>query len=99
VTVNGSCPGGYTAGPLAVGEPATVTPPGAIAGEACAIDEAAPPGDGGSWEVVAVIDGGAPLMLAEREGRFTIPTFVLQAGVNTIDLRETWTPPPSGGAA
>jgi Abnormal spindle-like microcephaly-assoc'd, ASPM-SPD-2-Hydin/PQQ-like domain/Protein of unknown function (DUF1573) len=98
VTVSGSCPGSFTAGPLAVGEPATVTPPGAMAGEACALDTAAPSGDGGSWEVAAVIDGGAPLTLAEREGRFTIPTFVLQAGVNTIDLRDTWTPPSAGAA-
>jgi iron transport multicopper oxidase len=93
VTVSGSCPGGFTAGPLAVGEPVTVAPPGAVAGETCAVGEAAPAGEGGSWEVVAVIDGAAPLTLAERDGSFAIPAFVLHAGVNAIDLRETWAPP------
>jgi hypothetical protein len=99
VAVGGSCPGGFAAGPLGAGESATVSAPGAAAGQACAVAETAPPGDGGSWEVVAVVDGGAPLTLAERDGSFTIPTFVLGPGVNTVDLRNSWTPPNPAGPA
>jgi len=97
VTVSGSCPEGFAAGPLGDGESATVAPSGAGAGEPCAIDEAAPAGDGGSWQVTATIDGGAPMTLAERDGKFTIPAFALRAGVNTVDLANAWTPPASGG--
>ncbi|HEX4307575.1 MAG TPA: choice-of-anchor D domain-containing protein [Solirubrobacterales bacterium] len=98
VAVSGSCPGGIMAGPLGDGEPTTVALPGAASGESCAIAETAPAADGGSWEVVAAIDGGAPLTLAERAGSFAIPAFILRSGVNTVDLRNAWTPPPGAPA-
>jgi iron transport multicopper oxidase len=103
VAVGGFCPGSFAAGPLGTGGSATVAPPGAASGESCALGETAPAGDGGSWGVVAVINGGSPLALAERDGAFAIPAFVLRPGVNTVDLSNVWTPPagpsPSEGAS
>lgn len=99
VAVSGSCPGGFTLGPLGDGEADTAAPTGAVAGATCAVEEAAPEAGGGSWETVAVVNDGPALTLAEREGRFVVPSFALTAGVNTIDLRNTWTPPPPNSAA
>jgi hypothetical protein len=93
VAVIGSCPGSVAAGGLGDGDSATVSSPGANADEACALEEGAPAAEGGSWEVVAVVNGGAPLLLAERDGRYAIPAFALRPGANTVELRNTWTPP------
>jgi PQQ-like domain len=93
VAVSGLCPQGFSLGPIGDGE--AVTSAGGVAGDSCEVGETAPAAEGGSWEAVAVIDGGAPLTLAERDGSFTIPAFSLHAGVNTVDLRNAWTPPPS----
>ena len=93
VVVSGPCPGFFAVGPLASGEAATATPPGAAEGGSCVVEENAPPAEGGSWETTAVVNGGALMTLAERDGHFVIPTFALAAGVNTIDLHSTWTAP------
>jgi hypothetical protein len=95
VVVSGTCPDSFVVGPLADGEAATPTLPGAVAGQGCEVEETAPMASGGSWQVVAVVNGGVPMVLAERDEHFAIPGFPLAAGVNTIDLRNTWTPPPA----
>lgn len=98
VLSGGTCPSAFTVGPLGDGEEQTTSPDGAVAGAPCTVEEAAPAGEGGSWAVVAVVNGGPSLVLAERDAHFIVPSFVLGAGVNTIELRNTWTPAPAVAA-
>ena len=98
VALGGLCPGSFRGRAVGQRESAPVAPLGAVAGGTCAIEQTPPAAEGGSWAAVAVINGGEPEVLTERDGRFATPAFVLRAGINTIELRDTWTPPAPTGA-
>ncbi len=88
---NGSCPSSFTTAALGNGASATPTLTGAFAGTSCAVEEAAPSGSG--WKTTASVNGGAPVALSVSGGKLAIPAFALAAGVNTVALTNTYTPP------
>lgn len=96
LAVSGTCPSSFTTAALGNGGSATPTLTGAVAGASCAVAEAAPSGSSG-WKTTASVNGAAPVELVASAGKLTVPTFALVAGVNTIQLTNTYTPPTEGG--
>ena len=101
LALSGSCPSSFTTAALGNGESATPTLTGAVAGSSCAVSEAAPSGSG--WKTTASVNGGAAIALTPSGGQLTVPSFALVAGVNTVQLTNTYTetgsliPDPSAG--
>jgi hypothetical protein len=102
LAVSGSCPSSFTTAPLGNGESATPTLTGAIAGASCSVSEAAPSGSG--WKTTASVNGGPPVELVAAGGQLAVPSFALMAGVNAVQLTNTFTsaggpliPDPSAG--
>jgi hypothetical protein len=90
-TVSGSCPSSFTAGPLGDGASASPALAGAIEGSNCSASESAPTGSG--WTATASVNGGVPVSLTASGGQWTVPSFALAAGANTIQFANTYTPP------
>jgi hypothetical protein len=101
--ISGTCPSSFTT--AALGNKGTATPKltGAVSGASCSVAESAP--TGGGWSMTAAVNGGSPVPLAESEGKYKVPAFVLSAGVNSVQFTNTFTPPtvtgvsPSSGPA
>ncbi len=91
LVVSGSCPSSFTTAALGNGESATPTLTGAVAGSSCTVSEAAPSGSG--WSTTASVNGGAPIALTASAGQLTVPSFALLAGLNTVQLTNTYTEP------
>ncbi|HEY4428345.1 MAG TPA: choice-of-anchor D domain-containing protein, partial [Solirubrobacteraceae bacterium] len=87
---SGSCPSSFTTAALGNGESATPGLTGALAGASCSVSEAAPSGSG--WSATASVNGGAPVALSNVGGTLTVPSFALSAGLNTVQLTNTFTP-------
>src|SRR5262249_6360828 len=92
--VSGTCPSSFTTAALGNGGSATPALTGAVAGTSCAVAQAAPTGSG--WTATASINGGAPVALTSSNGQLAVPAFALAAGVNTVSLTNTYTPPNPG---
>jgi hypothetical protein len=92
-TVAGSCPSAFTGGPLGAGGSVSPSLTNAIEGAECAVTESAPAGSG--WTATASVNGGVPVSLTAAGGEWTVPSFALAAGANTIQLTNTYTPPTS----
>ncbi len=93
LVLSGNCPSSFTTAPLGNGGSATPALTGAIAGASCTVSEAAPSGTG--WKTTASVNGGAPVELQPSGGQLAVPSFALLAGVNTVKLVNTYTPPVS----
>ena len=92
-TVAGSCPSDFSAGALGAGGSTSPTLTNAIEGAACSVAESAPPGSG--WTATASVNGGVPVSLTDTAGQWTVPSFALVAGANTLQITNTYTPPTS----
>jgi len=88
--LNGNCPSSFTTVALASGENATPTLTGAVAGASCTVSEAAPSGSG--WTATASVNGGAPISLTASGGQWTVPSFALLGGTNSVQFANTYTP-------
>ncbi len=92
-TVGGSCPSSFTTGPLGDGGGVSPALTGAIEGSSCSLTESAPAGSG--WTATASVNGGVPISLSASGGQWTVPSFALAAGANTVQFADTYTPPTS----
>ena len=88
VVFSGSCPSSFTTAALGNGASATPTLTGAVAGAACTVSEAPPTGTG--WKTTATVNG-AEVALSSAGGLLSVPSFALTAGVNTVQLTNTYT--------
>jgi hypothetical protein len=91
--VSGACPSSFGTAALGDKQSATATLTGAVAGTGCSVAESAPSELG--WSATASVNGGPPITLTESEGKFEVPSFVLLAGVNTVQFTNTYTRPPA----
>ncbi|HEX4465615.1 MAG TPA: DUF5979 domain-containing protein, partial [Solirubrobacteraceae bacterium] len=87
---SGSCPSSFTTVALASGASATPALTGAVAGASCSVSEAAPSASG--WTATASVNGGTPVSLTASAGKFTVSTFALLGGTNTVQFTNTYTP-------
>ncbi len=92
-TVAGSCPSSFSTGALGAGGSASPTLTNAIEGAGCNVTESAPTGTG--WTATASVNGGVPVSMTAAGGVWTVPSFALAAGANTIQFANTYTPPTS----
>ena len=96
MTFSGSCPASFTTAALANGATATPTLTGASAGSPCSLSETVPTApEGGKWSVSASVNGGAAQPLTITSGLATLPSFVLQGGLNSVTFTNTY---QAGGA-
>ena len=91
--VSGSCPSSFEAGPLGAGASASPSLTNAIEGASCSVAESAPTGEG--WTATATVNGGVPVSLNASEGHWSVPSFALAAGANTVQFSNTYTPSTS----
>jgi len=92
-TYSGSCPSAFTTSAIGTGGSASPTLTGAVAGASCSVSETAQSDP--NWSTTVSVNGGPAQRLTVSGGTFTVPSFALAAGANTVAFTNTYTPPVS----
>jgi iron transport multicopper oxidase len=100
VSFSGACPSSFSTATIADGGFSTPALTGAVTGASCSVSETAPTASG--WSVSASVNGATPIPLTASGGEYTVPSFALTTGVNTVQFTNTYTtgtavPDPTAG--